>query len=149
MWLCAADLRREDDDYDTFLELHRRDELLPGPDDAKRLEDEALLELASWIRETVPDWVSSAHADQRKELRFRIPGGACAFIFAKGAGELWLALPTLLAEELGMADPIRGLIVATVTNALGGAEVTAWETRSDWPTGRRLRNYELAYVWVK
>src|SRR6266487_1321872 len=46
VWLCGADLRRENEGYDRFIGRHERDELLPGENDLVRLEDEAILLLA-------------------------------------------------------------------------------------------------------
>lgn len=149
MWLCAADLRRANDDYDVFVDLHRRGELLPGESDVRRLDDERLLELAYWIRQEVPTWVVHAQSNPEAEHPFQLPGGACIYVFARDVGELWVAMPTLLAEDLGIPDQLRSLIVALVTHTLGGADATEWEARGDWPTGRALRNYELALVWVK
>jgi hypothetical protein len=149
MWLVGADLRREDEDYDRYLDLDRRDELLPGAEDETRLEGEELLQLAHWIQGHVPDWVAQAQAQPTSEHPLVLPGGAQVIIFASADDEVWVALPTLLAAELGIADPVRSLIVATVTQALGGAAATEWEPRHDWPTGRDLRSYEIAYVWVR
>jgi hypothetical protein len=151
MWLCGSDLRRADDDYDRYVEMYGRSELLPAEEDDLRLEDETLLQLAFTIRGEAPRWLAEARQGAGTECSFELPGGAPVLVFVRpGASEeVWVALPTMLAEELGIADTVRGLIVATITELLGGPALTDCEQRSDWPTGRALRNYELAYFWVK
>jgi hypothetical protein len=151
MWLCGADLRRADADYDRYVDLHGRQELLPAEEDGLRLENEVLLQLAFSIRQDAPQWLADARQAAGTECSFELPGGAPVLVFVRpGASEeVWVALPTMLAEELGIPDTVRGLIVATITELLGGPALTDCEQRSDWPTGRALRNYELAYFWVK
>lgn len=150
LWICGCDLRREDAAYGRYLDLHRRRELLPGEADAERLEDEALLQLAATIREEVPRWVAQARADPGREHRFELPGGAPVVMFVRGGAteEVWIALPTLLAEDIGLPATVRGLVVACVTEVLGGPGTAECEERSDWPTNRPLRNYEVAFFWI-
>lgn len=150
LWICGCDLRRENAAYDRYLDLHRRNELLPSEEDGRRLEDEALLNLAATIRDEVPRWVEQARVGAGSEHRFELPGGAPVLIFVRSGTteEIWVALPTMLAEDIGLAATVRGLIVATVTEALGGSARAECEERSDWPTNRPLRNYEVAFFWV-
>jgi hypothetical protein len=147
--VCGADLRRANEGYDLFINLHRRGELLPGEADKRRLEDEAILFLAYAIRDGAPKWVEEARANPMTERRFVLPGGAALRLYytpGDSAAGVWAALPTLLANELGLPDRVRGLVVAAITQALGGAGVD-FEQRHDWPTGP-LQNFEVAYFWL-
>lgn len=150
LWICGCDLRREDTAYDRYLDLHRRGELLPAEEDGQRLEDEALLQLAATIREEVPRWVAQARVEADSEHRFELPGGAPVLVFVRSGTteEIWIALPTMLAEDIGLPATVRGLVVATVTETLGGPATAECEERSDWPTNRPLRNYEVAFFWI-
>jgi hypothetical protein len=150
IWLCGAAIRRQDAGYDQFIALHRRGELLASAEDERRLDDERLLAFANEIRRSVPTWLAEARTRTNEECRFQLPGGIEILLFVEpGETEaIWLALPTLLAEELGLHEAFRALIIATITAELGGA-MTDYESRSDWPTGRSLRNYEMAYFWLR
>lgn len=151
LWLCAADLRRENEGYDLFLSRHGRGELLPGDADQRRLEDEAILTLARAIRAGAPGWVADATAHPNEERRAVLPGGANIRLFSApgdGADALWAAIPTLLASELGLTDRARGLVVAAITEALGGEAANVdFEQRHEWPTGP-LQNFEVAFFWL-
>jgi hypothetical protein len=150
VWLLAADMRRENEGYDLFVGAHARGELLPGEADARRLEDEAILDLAHAIRDGAPEWVEQARLHPNEERRFLLPGGAAVRLFyspGDGVDTVWAAIPTLLANELGLPDRVRGLVVAAITEALGGAGVD-FEQRHDWPTGP-LQNFEVAYFWLQ
>lgn len=150
VWVCGADLRREDDGYDAFLALHDRGELLPGEADTRRLEDEAILELGHTIRDGASAWVEDARQHPGTERRFILPGGATVRLFfapGEGTSGLWAAIPTLLANELGLPGKVRGLAVAAITETLGGTDIE-FEQRHDWPTGRSLQNFEVAFFWV-
>jgi hypothetical protein len=150
MWLCHVDLRREDEDYDEVIGLHARGQLLPTADDARRLQDEAILELARGIRDNAGSWLEAARARPGDECPFTLPGGATGILLLRpgdGTDEVWAALPTLLAEEIGMASTVRELVLAAISEALGGADVPL-EQRADWPTGRPLRHYEIVFFWL-
>ena len=145
VWLCGADLRRENEGYDLFIGRHERDELLPGENDLVRLEDEAILLLAHAIRDGAPEWVEDVRAHPRTERRFVLPGGATLRLYfapGDGADAVWAAIPTLLANELGIPDRMRGLAVAAIRAGVD------FEQRYEWPTGP-LRNFEVAYFWLR
>jgi hypothetical protein len=150
LWVCGADLRRENEGYDYFIDRHARDELLPGEDDQRRREDEAILVLARTIRDGAADWVVDVREHLGSERRFALPGGAQIRFFgvrANGEVEIWAAIPTLLADELGLPASVRSLIVAAITEALGGPDVVDFDERHEWPVGP-LQNFEVAFFWL-
>jgi len=150
VWICGVDLRREDEGYDSAVALHASRGLLPGQADRRRLEDEAIFELGSAIREHAPEWVADTRANPNTERQFVLPGGATIRLYYEPGDEvhaLWTAFPTLRAEELGLPATVRALAMAAVSEALGGAN-TEFEQRYDWPTGQPLQNFEVAFFWL-
>lgn len=148
IWVCAADLRRENEGYDEFIQLHRQGLLLPSAEDDRRLRQEAGLALARQIAADAGSWLAHARKYPGQECRFALIGGAEVVLMVE-AGEfeaVWLAVPTLLAAKLGLPPKIRTLIVAAIEQALGVE--AEYEERHDWPTGR-LRNYELVHLWLR
>jgi hypothetical protein len=150
LWVCGVDMRRENEGYDLFISRHRDGALLPGEGDVRRLEDEAILELVRAIRDGAPHWVEEARARPDVEVQFTLPGGASIRMYytrSEGVEALWAAIPTLLAAELGLPDRARALVVASISEVLGGTPDDL-EQRYDWPTGS-LQNFEVAFFWLR
>ena len=149
--MCGADIRRENEGYDLFIGQHERGELLPDAADVERLEDEAILALAHEIKNGAGSWIADSRAHPYIERRVVLLGGATLRLFcapSEGSNATWVAIPTLLADELGLPESVRALIVAAVTEALEGAAAAVdWEQRHDWPTGP-LQHFEVAYFWL-
>ena len=149
LWVVAVD-GRDTETYDHFENLHRRGELLPSSDDHERHNQERALALARTILNDVPRWLRDARAHPGQERAYElVSGGPAATLLVRedrGVQEVWCALPTLLAPVVGLPVEARALILAVLTEELGGATVP-WEQRYDWP-GRDLRAYDVAYFWL-
>jgi len=143
VWVCASELRA-DDTYDDIIQLHERDELLPGTDDADRLAREGGLLLGRELIDAVPGWVRTTRDRTGQEQRFRLGGGVEIRMLCRRDDtieEFWIAVPTLTADVLGLSPNARAMVAALVEREVG--EDAIWEARYDWPTGS-LHGWEVA-----
>jgi hypothetical protein len=149
LWVLAVD-DRNSDTYELFEDLHRQGDLLPNDDDRDQHEQERALRLVRAINTEVPRWVSDARNHSGEERAYELlPGGPAGIMLVRkeaGVEEVWCALPTLRAPVLGLPPKARELILAVLTEELGGVD-TPWEQRFDWPS-RELRDYDVAYFWL-
>jgi hypothetical protein len=145
LWICAVD-ERDEDTYDFIVRLHEDGELLPGEDDVLREEVEAAARFAAAVQADVPRWLRAAREVPGEEQRYGLPGESEVRFFIRSGEveEVWVAMPTL-ASAGGLTPRMRGLVLATIQNALGESE---WEQRYEWPTGE-LPNHEVAYLGLR
>jgi hypothetical protein len=155
MWVCATHDGEGADE--TFGALYDRGDLLPSVEaDFQRLitEEErgSALRFARALRSGVAGtWIERARATPEREVAVPVPETRATILLyataTEGAALLWVAVPTVLAPRptVGLPPTYRAAIIAAISEALG--DEAEFEQRHDWPA-RRLRHYEIAFLWL-
>ena len=105
--------------------------------------------MARAIKQGVAEWTSRAIRESGTEHRWQLPDGTRVHLYVRACNdrlELWVAAPTLAAEEPAVVDRARELIIAALleeASARDRARSAEWSAKrrvASWDTVRRPRN---------
>ena len=152
VWLCAVQRREdgsEDDAFSYFEELHTREQLLPGSDDALRMKLETVLFQHKLNRDALFALVDYALAHPREEITMNLSNEIpCRVIVleANGMQELWCGLSVKAENGQYIDTRRRDLLIAELERHLAPAEA---EGRDDWATGEPVEWFEAVRLVIR